>query len=321
MERASVTSNNRFLRGKNMRRFSNWVGLATVGWAASVLAEGPDIFSTLDKNQDGFVTTDEVPEDKQAKFEQMVKTFDKNGDGKLSREEFSATREVGPVVRPDAAAIFEQQDANRDGKLTADEIPEEHRGKFKEMLGRLGVDAVDREQFARGFALMAGQAGPPSGSPRSDARPDGPPGGLPFRGALFKALDTNGDGELSAEEIANAPKSLLQLDKDGDGKLSARELMQGGPPGLGGPGGAAGGFNAAEMIERRIKEADKNGDHKLQKDEVSGPLAAMFDKADANGDGEIDETELRQAMERLRERLRDGGQNIREKLRELGEKK
>ena len=44
------------------------------------------------------------------------------------------------------------------------------------------------------------------------------------------ALDTDGDGELSAAEIANASKSLLKLDKNGDGKLSAEELMPT-PPG------------------------------------------------------------------------------------------
>ncbi len=36
----------------------------------------------------------------------------------------------------------------------------------------------------------------------------------------MEALDTNHDGELSAEEIANAPASLKKLDKNGDGKLT-----------------------------------------------------------------------------------------------------
>ena len=49
----------------------------------------------------------------------------------------------------------------------------------------------------------------------------------------MEALDTNGDGELDANEIANASDSLLQLDIDGDGKLSRDELR---PKGQGGTG-------------------------------------------------------------------------------------
>jgi predicted O-methyltransferase YrrM len=53
------------------------------------------------------------------------------------------------------------------------------------------------------------------------------------------ALDANGDGELSAEEIAGAAQALKKLDKDGDGKLSREELRPtDGRFGPGGPGGA-----------------------------------------------------------------------------------
>ena len=63
----------------------------------------------------------------------------------------------------------------------------------------------------------------------------------------MEALDTNEDGELSKEEIANAIKSLTALDKDRDGKLSQEEsgleskkdLQRSGPP-QGGPGGPGG---------------------------------------------------------------------------------
>lgn len=38
------------------------------------------------------------------------------------------------------------------------------------------------------------------------------------------ALDANGDGTLSAAEIANAPASLAALDTNKDGKLTFDEL-------------------------------------------------------------------------------------------------
>lgn len=56
---------------------------------------------------------------------------------------------------------------------------------------------------------------------------------------LMQALDTNSDGELSAEEIAAAGQSLKKLDKDNDGKLTREELRPT-PPGRGGPGGPGG---------------------------------------------------------------------------------
>jgi Ca2+-binding EF-hand superfamily protein len=51
----------------------------------------------------------------------------------------------------------------------------------------------------------------------------------------MKALDTNGDGELDAAEIANAPAALKTLDKNGDGKLTRDEIMPKFPGGSGGP--------------------------------------------------------------------------------------
>lgn len=60
----------------------------------------------------------------------------------------------------------------------------------------------------------------------------GPPPGL-----ILQALDLDGDGELSAEEIAKASESLKTLDKNKDGRLSREELRPQFGPGMGqGPG-------------------------------------------------------------------------------------
>src|SRR5580700_174359 len=52
------------------------------------------------------------------------------------------------------------------------------------------------------------------------------PGGRGGRSTslLMQALDTDGDGELSAKEIENATASLKTLDKDKNGILSRQEL-------------------------------------------------------------------------------------------------
>ena len=97
--------------------------------------------------------------------------------------------------------------------------------------------------------------------PRGEGRPDGPPPGdfqRPARGEggpggefqrprppLIAALDANNDGVIDEKEMANAAIALKALDKNGDGKLTMDELMpprqQGGPRGPGGPDGAGAG--------------------------------------------------------------------------------
>ncbi len=76
--------------------------------------------------------------------------------------------------------------------------------------------------------------------------PGGPPRGLPGL-PLLAALDANADGELSADEIAQAATALKKLDRNRDGKLSQEELRPGpagpGPgfrPGMGPPAGPFG---------------------------------------------------------------------------------
>ena len=53
----------------------------------------------------------------------------------------------------------------------------------------------------------------------------GPPpgGGNRPKPPIESALDANGDGVISAEEIDNASAALKTLDKNGDGQLTADE--------------------------------------------------------------------------------------------------
>jgi Ca2+-binding EF-hand superfamily protein len=210
-----------------MRKLHLWLlGGAASALNGSVFAQEGSLFERLDKNRDGFVTSDEVEGERKPLFERLLRNADKNKDGKLDREEFTAATKASE---------------------------------------RPAVDTKDGER--------------PTGEAM---RPQ--PG---FAGPLFAALDTNRDGELSAEEIANSSKSLLALDRNRDGKLSRDEL--GPPPGR--PG--------AEEMLRRLKAADANGDGKLTKEEAPERLKQNFDTIDRNGDGAIDEAELRQMLRRL----------------------
>ncbi|WP_196251352.1 EF-hand domain-containing protein [Gimesia maris] len=50
-----------------------------------------NIFQQLDKNSDGTVTADEVPQDKERFFDHLIRTGDENKDGKLTKTEFESS--------------------------------------------------------------------------------------------------------------------------------------------------------------------------------------------------------------------------------------
>jgi Ca2+-binding EF-hand superfamily protein len=114
---------------------------------------------------------------------------------------------------------------------------------------------------------------------------DGPRGGM--RGdPVFLALDLDGDGSISAAELAKAAPALRKLDKNSDGKLTEDELR---PTFAGGPG--RGGAQPPDMVATMLS-FDKNGDGKLEKSELPERMQNMFARADADQDGFITKDEL-----------------------------
>ena len=104
--------------------------------------------------------------------------FDKNKDGKLTKAE----------VPERMQGMFERADDNQDGVLTAEEIK----------------------------AAAAAQPQPAASRPGGEGRrgEGGRGGRRAARDALFSALDKDGDGTLSADEIAGAAASLRTLDSE-----------------------------------------------------------------------------------------------------------
>ena len=110
----------------------------------------------------------------------------------------------------------------------------------------MGILPVLAEEVGQPGAVPGGgtpggqRPGAVPGKPPTD-RPGRPEPFGPPRLPLMTVLDADGDGTLSAEEIAQAPDGLKKLDKNGDGQLSREELfgtfrMPGMGP-AGGPGG------------------------------------------------------------------------------------
>ena len=86
------------------------------------------------------------------------------------------------------------------------------------------------------------------------------PGGLMQMLPVLLALDEDGDGEISNDEIEKAEEVLVKLDKNGDGKLTGDELR----PNRGQRGRAFGGGQADRLPVDRLgsqaQDSDKSSD-------------------------------------------------------------
>ena len=127
--------------------------------------------------------------------------------------------------------------------------------------------------------------GPPvGGGPGGQDGPGGPgrhhrPPPLP----IVMALDTNHDGIIDSNEIANASAELLTLDKNGDGILTTNEYLPPRPKDA--PADAP--RPPTPLI---IKALDANGDGVIDANEIANAPAALK-TLDKNGDGQLTRNE------------------------------
>jgi Ca2+-binding EF-hand superfamily protein len=163
-------------------------------------------------------------------------------------------------------------------------------------------------QFALGTlkSLISSQEGPPSSSD--------------LAGQIIKAADSDGDGNLTAEEIAKATgasasdqltQAFGKLDTDGDGKLSATELTSALDSRKAHHHGHAHGLaqSSANLAANLIKQVDSDSDGAVSQDEIKAVLgdaasgdsfATAFGKLDGDGDGKLSATELASAIDAFR---------------------
>jgi outer membrane protein assembly factor BamB/Ca2+-binding EF-hand superfamily protein len=124
-------------------------------------------------------------------------------------------------------------------------------------------------------------------------------------GPLLQALDADDDGMLSKEELlAGAERLVKEFDKEKTGSVDEKALTEGighllpAGPGMGRPDGrpggrrrgpGMGGGGAAGLAAALLKYADSNGDGKLTTEELSAAARKVFQEADKEKKGKLDE--------------------------------
>ena len=116
--------------------------------------------------------------------DEQLAQLDKDKNGYLEKEEF-------PGASPDTALMFDEADANGDGKVYRDELAAYRRSQRAPRLSAIRAVASDDQDV------------------------------------LFPLLDSNQDSRLTTRELHAARQALGALDADGDGRISLDELPGG----------------------------------------------------------------------------------------------
>lgn len=212
----------------------------------------------LDANGDMTLERDEVPEAGHAAFDRLLKLGDANKNGKLEPEEMRAMAQKVQTLAVAGAARFKAMDKDGDGKLSKDEF-EGPKPLFPQI--DADKDGFISQQEATRF-VAAGGGNLQQRLQAMDKNGDSKVSEEEFTGPrpLFARLDTDKDGFVTKEEAAKLPalgtnasanakpraeepkqkkpvpenagggKRIKAMDKDGDGKVSRAEFT--GPPRL-----------------------------------------------------------------------------------------
>tara|TARA_R100000900_G_scaffold140962_1_gene121741 strand:- start:297 stop:812 length:516 start_codon:yes stop_codon:yes gene_type:complete len=112
--------------------------------------------------------------------------------------------------------------------------------------------------------------------------------------AMIAEIDTNGDGNLSKEEVdAHRAAKFAEVDANGDGAVTQAEMEA--------HHEAERAKRMAEMKAKMFAKLDTDGNGTISAEEFNSREHPGFDKADADGDGTVTKEE----MDAMRDKMKD----------------
>lgn len=198
--------------------------------------------SRLDRNSDGEITKDEIPQPLKQRFSRL---FDQIGKDSVTLDQLRQVmqRQAGSPPRSNTMQqrveekmsaepsekgqqslqeLIKRMDINGDGRLSEPEASKSPR--LKAMLDRNRDGVVSATELA-----VASRESPQMTTPPAPRSVDGrrPPQDSP--GDFFRRLDRNDDGQLTAEELPpRMRQSMQRIDKDGNRSISRQEFSAAG---------------------------------------------------------------------------------------------
>ncbi len=254
------------------------------------------IFARLDRNRDGVIDFAEMRRARDG----WVAQVDRDGDGRISRDEFlsapphGAGGRVSPLHRARRAKVFARIDMNRDGSIDAAEREASLKRWFARRDlnndGRLSYEELRaaRKRWLAWRGTERGQHAGRQGAPQGDAG----------RQRGIARYDRNADGAVSFAELRAARADRMEaIDRNRDGRVSYDEFVN-----RSGDRGA--GRRRGHWRARLFVRIDRNRDGYITPDEHAQALRGWFARMDADRDGLISAQELAAARARWRARRR-----------------
>ncbi|MDZ4861709.1 MAG: EF-hand domain-containing protein [Candidatus Hydrogenedentes bacterium] len=266
---------------------------------ANALAPG-DLFKRADKDTSGTLTPEEALAIAPGFTEARFKKFDKNADGLLTLDEVPQPRaNQDQKKQPRGAdALFTRVDENKDGKVEFEELakvtPKSTRESFDQMDANKD-GALSREEMLAGRAAAKQEeaAMPKVAIKQDEAAPamqDKKAAAIPNPIQLMRKADTDRNGSITFEELAAVTPDLARerfdkMDVNKDGVLSAADRAQGTKDKKQ--------ETEVHLLKLLMSDGDKDGNVTFEEMEAAKPgfPREAFDKADRNKDGVLSITD------------------------------